>query len=60
LPEITLASAPGHQTAVAGPVSDISDTLADRHAFRGRAFDPFVRDKVPLPPLYLQNLSLLI
>jgi len=60
LPELTLASAPGHQTTVAGPASDISDALTDRHDFRGRAFDPFAREKIPLPPLYLQNLSFLI
>jgi hypothetical protein len=60
LPEITLASAPGHPTTVAGPASDISDALTDRHDFRGRAFDPFAREKIPLPPLYLQNLAFLI
>jgi hypothetical protein len=60
LPEITLASTSDHPSSVAGSASDISDALIDRHDFRGHAFDPFAREKIPSPPLYLRNLSFLI
>lgn len=60
LPEITLAAAAGHLSTAAGSASDISDALIDRHDFRDHAFDPWAREKIPSPPLYLQNLSFLI
>jgi hypothetical protein len=60
LPEVTLASAPGHQPTVADSTGNFSDDLSDWYGFRGRAFDQSVRENFRSPPLYLQNLSFLI
>ena len=60
LPEVTLASAAGHLSTVAGSTGNLSDDLSDRYGIRGRAFDQSARENYRPPPLYLQNLSLLI
>ena len=60
LPEITLASSAGHISTAAGAAGTFSEDLIDRYGFRGYAFDQFAREKFRSPPLYLQNLSLLI
>ena len=60
LPEITLASSAGYISTAAGATGTFSDDLIDRYGLRGHAFDQFAREKFRSPPLYLQNLSLLI
>ena len=60
LPEVTLASAAGHLSTVAGSTGNFSDDLNDRYGIRGRAVDQSVRENFRSPPLYLQNLSFLI
>ena len=60
LPEITLASSAGYIPTAAGETGTFSDDLIDRYGLRGHAFDQFAREKFRSPPLYLQNLSLLI
>ena len=58
--EITLASSAGQLPTGAGPTGHISAGLIDRQLFKGYTFDRFARAKFRSPPLYLQNLSLLI
>ena len=60
LPEITLASAPGHLPTVADSPGNFFDDLSDRYGFRGRAVDQSARENFRSPPLYLQNLTFLI
>lgn len=60
LPEVTLASAAGHRSTVAGSTGNLTDDLNDRYAIRGRAVDQSARENFRSPPLYLQNLSFLI
>ena len=60
LPEVTLASAAGHLSTVAGSTGNLSDDLNDRYGIRGRAVDQSARENFRSPPLYLQNLSFLI
>ena len=60
LPEITLASSAGYIPTAAGETGTFYDDLIDRYGLRGHAFDQFAREKFRSPPLYLQNLSLLI
>ena len=60
LPDITLSSSGGHPLNAVGSTQNLSDSLIDRHGFRGNDFDQFAREIFRPPPLYLQNLSFLI
>ena len=60
LPKICLAASTGHLSTGIGPANPISNAVVERHGFRGPAFDQLAREKLRLPPLYLQNLSFLI
>ena len=60
LPDITLSSSGGHSLNAVGSTQNLSDSLIDRHGFRGNDFDQFSRKIFRPPPLYLQNLSFLI
>ena len=60
LPEVTLASSPGHLSSAADSTSNLSDDLSDRYGIRGLIFDQSARENYRPPPLYLQNLSFLI
>jgi len=60
LPDITLSSPGGHTLNAVGSTQNLSDSLIDRHGFRGNDFDQFGREIFRPPPLYLQNLSFLI
>jgi len=60
LPEFILSSAGGGQPHTVGPAGPHTDSLTDRHDFRGKDSYQLVRENFPSAPIYLQNASILI
>jgi hypothetical protein len=60
LPEFILSSAGGGQPNTVGPAGPHTDSLTDRHDFRGNDHYQFVPENFRSAPIYLQNSSILI
>ena len=60
LSEFILSSTGGGQPNTVGPAGPHTDSLTDRHDFRGNGHYQFVPENSPSAPIYLQNASILI